>query len=318
MSDQNLILPPLPPRDPTGHKGTFGTAAVVGGCAMEGSRMFGAPALAAHAALRSGCGLAKIIAPEPVLDRAISLTPSATGRALPVDDNRDLVPHLAAEMFDESAADADVIVVGPGLGPGEGARSVVLRAMGQTETPVVVDADGLNLLAGVPDYAGDLRAQSVMTPHPGEFRRLAEPLKIGHDPTDRASRPAAAERMAQRLGCVVVLKGAGTVVSDGLRTWVCGRGHACLGTAGTGDVLAGLIGGLIAQFVAPGPRAAGPIELPKPAQKPLDLFDAARLAVEAHAIAGEQWAEARGADAGMLADELADMLPGVLASMRAL
>ncbi len=309
-------LPPIPPRNPVGHKGTFGTVAVVGGCAMGGVRMFGAPALAARAALRAGCGLVRLVVPAPLLDPAIGLIPSATGRALPTDDTGDLIAHSAAGVFDEAAADAAALVVGPGLGPGEGARALVLRAMGQEGTPVVLDADGLNLLAGVPDFAADVRAPAVLTPHPGEFRRLAEPLKITADPSDPASRPAAAERLAQRLGCVVVLKGAGTVVSDGLRTWTCARGHACLGTAGTGDVLAGLIGGLIAQFVAPGPRAIGSVRLPPPPEKPLDVFDAARLGVEVHAIAGERWATARGADAGLLASELADGLPGVIASMR--
>lgn len=283
---------------------------------MAGSRMFGAPALAARAALRAGCGLVRLVVPEPLLDAAIGLIPSATGRGLPVESSGDLTAHLAAGVFDEAAGDAGALVVGPGLGRGEGARSLVLRAAGQDSTPLVLDADGLNLLSGAVDFASDMRASAVLTPHPGEFRRLAGPLKIGEDPADPVSRPAAAERMAQRLGCVVVLKGAGTVVSDGLRTWTCSRGHACLGTAGTGDVLAGLIGGLIAQFVAPGPRAVGSVELPRPVDKPLDLFDAARLGVQAHAIAGERWAASRGADAGLLATELADELPGVLASLR--
>lgn len=312
----NPPLPPLPTRDPAGHKGVFGTVLVIGGCARPGARMIGAPALAARSALRAGAGLVKILAPEPVLDGVLAMTPSATGRALPVDDSGDLIPHLAAEVFDELSEHAEAVVIGPGLGEGEGARSLTLRALGLTERPVIADADALNLLSSTLGYAQDLRAPAILTPHPGEFRRLAQALRITADPTDPATRPGAAERMAQRLGCVVVLKGAGTVVSDGLRTWVCGRGHACLGTAGTGDVLAGLIGGLAAQFVAPGARAIGGFELPRPKLKPLDLFDAARLGVEAHAIAGERWSESRGADAGLLAQELADELPAVLTALR--
>jgi NAD(P)H-hydrate repair Nnr-like enzyme with NAD(P)H-hydrate dehydratase domain len=100
-----------------------------------------------------------------------------------------------------------------------------------------------------------------------------------------------------------VLKGAGTVVSDGIKTWTCKHGHPCLGTAGTGDVLSGLLGGLIAQFAAD-------------ENGPLSLYDAARIAVQAHAIAGEQWARDRGAAAGLLAAELADELPRVLEGMR--
>jgi NAD(P)H-hydrate epimerase len=278
--------------------------------------MVGAPALVARAALRAGAGLAKVLAPEPVLDTVLSLIPSATGRALPVDERGDIVPHLAAEIFDDAADQADALVVGPGLGRGDGARALVHRVMGQPDRPVIADADALTLLAATPDFALDLRAPAVLTPHPGEFARLAAALRIDADPVNPDARPAAAERLAQRLGCVVVLKGAGTVVTDGLRTWVCERGHACLATAGTGDVLAGLIAGLIAQFVPSGPRAIGSVTLAHPPGRPLDLFDAARLGVQAHALAGEQWASSGRADAGLLAEELADGLSAVLTLMR--
>lgn len=311
-------LPPLPPRDPAGHKGTFGTALIVGGCARTDARMFGAPALSARAALRSGVGLAKLLCPEPVLTHAIALCPSATGRALPVNEtDGDLIPHRAAEIFDDASADADVIAIGPGLGQSEPARTLTLRALNQTDTPVVADADALNLLASTNELHLDLHAQAVLTPHPGEYKRLAETLRINLDPTIADQREPAAEALAQRLGCVVVLKGAGTVVSDGLRTWTCDRGHPCLATAGTGDVLTGVIAALIAQFVAPGPRAIGGIEMPRPTGKPLDLYDASRLAVQAHALAGELWTDHAAADAGMLAQELADTLPTVITAMRA-
>ena len=82
---------------------------------MVGTRMFGAPALAARAALRAGCGLARLVVPEPLLDAAIGLIPSATGRALPVENNGDLIAHLAACVFDEAARNAGALVVGPGL-----------------------------------------------------------------------------------------------------------------------------------------------------------------------------------------------------------
>lgn len=311
----NEPLPPLPPRDPTGHKGTFGTVAVFGGSCFRGERMFGAPALSALGALRAGCGLARLAVPGPLLDSAILLTPSATGVALPVDGEGGLIAHESARIFD-AAGDAEAVVIGPGLGSCDGARALVLRALGQAETPVVADADALNLLSTTPDFHLDLKAPAVLTPHPGEFARLARTLRLSGDVTDPGFRSTAAERLAQRLGCVVVLKGAGTVVSDGLRTWTCGRGHPCLGTAGTGDVLAGVIAGLIAQFVQRGPVAIGGVPLPRTPERPLDLFDAARLGVDAHAQAGESWAARRAADAGMLAAELAEEIPGVLASMR--
>lgn len=300
--------PSLPGRPATGHKGTFGTVLVVGGCAPSSgahATMIGAPALAARAALRAGCGLAKMLVPAPLAPAALSITPSATAHGVEVDAAGDMLGHDAAERLDELSADASAIVVGPGLGVSTGAAAVTLRCV-QGATPVVVDADGLTALASTPELHRDFHAPAVLTPHPGEFRRLAASLRLTHDPTDPASRPAAAEALAQRLGCVVVLKGAGTVVSDGLRSWVCDRGHPCLATAGTGDVLAGLLGGLLAQFFRPSAR--GPLAP--------SLYDLARAGVLAHAIAGERWAEERSSQAGLLAGELADLLPAALEPMR--
>lgn len=315
-ADSGSALPALPARDPMGHKGTFGTVCIVGGCALEAHRMFGAPALSARAALRSGCGLAKLLVPSPLLDAAVSLVPSATARGLPVSGDGGLEPHAAAEVFDEATRDASCIVVGPGLGPaGSGAAAITLRALGQDEVPVVVDADAINALSATPDFQRDFRASAVLTPHPGEFRRLAASLRIAGDPTDAADRPDLAQAMALRLGAVVVLKGMGTVVSDGLRTWVCERGHPCLATAGTGDVLAGLIGGLVAQFVSPARGLGVPRGVHSTGEDGIDLFDAARLGVQVHALAGERWA-ATNAEAGLLAAELADLLPVVIDGQR--
>src|SRR5690606_19702278 len=95
LSDAALPLPPLPPRDPAGHKGTFGTVAIVGGCATPATRMIGAPALAALAALRAGAGLARLVMPAPILDAGLTITPSATGRPLPTDATGAVIPHEA-------------------------------------------------------------------------------------------------------------------------------------------------------------------------------------------------------------------------------
>jgi ADP-dependent NAD(P)H-hydrate dehydratase len=309
-------LPPLPARDPAGHKGTFGTVLVIGGAATPRRRMVGAPALTARAALRAGAGLARVLAPRPIVDAVLTLCPSATGLCLPTEPDGSLVRHECAEAFDAAAEDATVIAIGPGLGDAPGADDLVLRVLGQAETPVVADADALNALASVRDFAPDVRAPLIVTPHPGEFRRLGAPLGITIDPTRDDTRPSAAEELAQRLGCVVVLKGAGTVVSDGHRTWTCDRGHPCLATAGTGDVLTGVIAGLIAQFVPEGPAAIGSVTLPRPPHRPLDLYDAARVGVDIHASAGERWAESRQADAGLLASELTDALPALLTAAR--
>jgi hydroxyethylthiazole kinase-like uncharacterized protein yjeF len=274
----------------------------VGGSHAGGRAMIGAPALAALGALRAGAGLAKLVMPRGLLPAGIAVCPSATGMALPDAADGALVASEAAAVFDEALAGASALVIGPGLGVGVVERALSLRAVQQEDAPVVVDADAITNLAEVPDLFRDFRARAVLTPHPGEFRRLAGGLRIVHDPVRPASRPAAAEALAQRLGCICVLKGAGTVVSDGQRTWTCAHGHPCLGTAGTGDVLAGLIGGLLAQFARPGG---------------LSLFDLARIAVEAHALAGEAWAREHAADAGLVATELAELIPGVLQGLRA-
>lgn len=338
MSPDAAGLPRLPRRPDTGHKGTFGTVLVIGGCASAPHRMIGAPALAARAAFRAGAGLVKIAAPAPIIDAVLTVCPSATGFALPVSTHGEVIAHEAAAVLDQAVMTADAIVVGPGLGPSAAVQALTLRCLQQQRVPVVVDADGLNALAAIPDLVRDIRAACVLTPHPGEFRRLAEALSITHDAAHPASRALAAAALAQRLGCICVLKGAGTMVSNGLETWECPRVNAILATAGTGDVLAGLLGALLAQrsLGSQSPSTEPDIDLialaaarlgkPVPehlkraasqpeASKALSLFDLTRIAVDAHAYAGEYRAQTA-APAGMLASELADTLADVLVQYR--
>lgn len=305
-------LPRLPVRDPKGHKGTFGTVLVVGGRAGPDARMIGAPALVATGALRAGAGLARIAAPDSILSAAIVACPSATGVPIPTDARGQILAYEAARILDEQIGGCQCLVVGPGLGGGEGPRGIAIRAIQQDQAPVVVDADALTALSEIPELHRDFRAGAILTPHPGEFRRLAGSLKIAHDPVDPGSRPKAAEDLAQRLGCVVVLKGAGTVVSDGQRTWLCTAGSPVLATGGTGDVLSGVIAGIVAQHAA----AGLPARVPRPKARPLDLYDAARIAVRAHALAGERWSERHRASAGLLASELGEFLPSIIEEMR--
>lgn len=301
-------LPRLPGRDPRGHKGTFGTVSSIGGCCAGSTRMIGAPALSALGALRAGAGLVKLIMPRPILDSGIVLCPSATGIALDVESDGSVSASAGVGVVDQAAEASDCLVIGPGLGRGNGPRALSLRAVQQASAAVVVDADALNALAEVPDLFRDFHAAAILTPHPGEFARLAQAQRITASPVDPATRGSATEQLAQKLGCVVVLKGAGTVVSNGLRTWVCSRGHSALATAGTGDVLAGVIAGLAAQFFRPG----------RPSPGGLDLFDVARLGVQAHAVAGEAWAARSGAGGGLVAAELADLLPHAIESLRSI
>jgi NAD(P)H-hydrate epimerase len=295
-------LPPLPPRPAAGHKGTFGTVGVLGGQADAPRVMIGGPALTATAALRAGAGLVVLAVPAPLMAAGLSIAPSATGLALPVDAAGNLLPSEVAALLDEHLPGYDCLAFGPGFGDGPAQRQIAARLVGMDRPPMVIDADALNALSAVPDFQRDFRVPAVLTPHPGEYARLAKALGIDADPVDAAGRPAAAESLAQRVGCVVVLKGAGTVVSDGLNTWTNTTGNPALATAGTGDVLTGVIAGLVAQY------AAGP-------ESPLSLYDCARIGVYAHGLAADRWREAH-ADSGMLAADLLDRLPDALASLR--
>jgi len=299
----------LPARAPDGHKGTFGTVLVVAGSA-GGVRMIGAAVLSAVAAARAGAGLVRVLAAEPIAGAVLTGAPHATALAVPVDADGQMREQEAVQAFDAAVARCSAVVIGPGMGTAEVVERLAMRAAGQAEAPVVVDADALNALAAVPDLGREIRGRVILTPHPGEFRRLAGPLGIRPDPTKPEERQEAAGELARRLGCIVVLKGAGTVVSDGHRVWVCGRGHACMATGGTGDVLSGLLGGLVAQFPPPAVVVPGRA-MPEPS-----LFTLACVAVEAHARAGEAWASASGASGGMLPGELADLLPAQLEGLR--
>lgn len=306
-------LPPLPARPADGHKGTFGTVCVLGGQAAGPQVMIGGPAFAASAALRAGAGLAVLALPEPILAEALTVAPSATGLALPVDRAGALAPSKVAALLDERISGYDCIAIGPGLGADVPQQQIVTRLLGQEEVPLVVDADALNALAAVREFQRDLSASAVLTPHPGEYRRLAAALGIDADPTDPGSRPAAAERLAQRLGAVVVLKGHQTIVSDGAHTWINSTGNVALATAGTGDILTGVIAGLVAQFFKRN-LGSGDRQVTAAAQGGVSLYDCARLGVSVHGTAADLWSRDRG-DAGLLAADLLDRLPEALATV---
>ena len=307
----------MPRREASGHKGTFGTVVVVGGCCHRqrdedekgAPTMIGGACFSALAALRTGCGLAKLVMPEPVMAAALAIAPSATGFGVPVDpETGDMVPHRAAAVIDAALAGARAIVVGPGLGVSPGAIAAVLRVVAQADVPVVVDADAINCLAAVPEFWVDLRAPMVVTPHIGEFARLAKSLGMDSGGESDSDRRAAAEAMAQRLGAVVVLKSAVTVVTDGHATWEQDRPNPVLATAGTGDVLTGIIAGLMAQHVRPH-IALGSYTKASQHLGGLSILDAARLGVAIHADAAVLWRAGSGTSGGMVAMELLELVP---------
>ena len=292
-------LPAIPPRPSDGHKGTFGTTLVIGG-ATTPRRMLGGPCLAARAALRSGGGLAVLAVPESIATAALTLLPEATAVPLPIDVD---CSASAVELVQDAAIGAHSVVCGPGLGRPGGIDRMVTMVADLEDRPRVLDADALNSIAATP--ARTFHGPLILTPHPGEWDRLARSLGIVENVMDDQRRPAAAAALARRLDAgggpvVVVLKGDRTVVSDGRRFWRSNIANAAMATGGTGDVLAGTLGGLLAQFH---PRAGAPARSPA-----LDAFEIACLGVAMHAEAGQVWSDLHG-EAGMLAHELADALP---------
>ena len=320
MTDEHTEPARLPNRPTDGHKGTFGTVAIVGGCAhtQSGRTMLGGPVLSALASLRAGAGLGALALPDTLLNDALASALVLTGVALPTDATGDLIAHECAPRLDTLAQRADAIVVGPGLGESPGAQACVLRLIGggQERTPVVLDADGLNNLASLTDYPSELRAPCVLTPHVGEFRTLASAAGVDADPI--RDQRGAAEALARRLGVVVALKSSDTVVTDGVRTWLHTGGNPALATGGSGDVLAGVIASLIAQHHRD-PILAGSRTVSSEQQGGISLFDAACLGVWAHALAASDWQAAHsGATGGMLASDLLERLPVALHAMRAM
>ncbi len=299
------VTPRLPARDASGHKGTFGTVLVIGGCVHGERTMLGGIMLAARAALRSGAGRVIAAVPAPLAGEALTMLPEATVVALAVDADGALLASEAAESLDRAMREARAVLIGPALGRSTAADTIVMRLITLGEKPLVLDADAIRAFASHQDPARDLRGVVIFTPHPGEADALAHCLNLDINCDERATRPAAAIALASRLGAVVALKGAHTITSDGLHTFRCEHGNAALATGGSGDVLAGIVAGLFAQFASPAS-----------ASSPASAAGLTALAVEIHARAGDLWASRHG-DAGALAHEIADMVPEVLQQMRA-
>lgn len=313
MSSVELIetLPIFPHRDAHGHKGTFGTTLVIGGCA-HGQRMLGGPCLAAEGALRSGCGLAVLGVPEPLLNTALGTLPEATGFALTCASSGELGPQVVEDfqvMRRQSTPHS--MVIGPGLGRGSSVDALVKAVSEDHEIPRVIDADALNAMA----HAGihELRGPAILTPHPGEWRTMARNVGLVGDPITTEGRMESAIMMARALDAgggpvVVVVKGPCTVVSDGHRGWSSDITEPALAVGGSGDVLAGVMGGLLAQWH---PRNGEHARDDR-----LDAFEIACCAVAIHGEAGRLHSASHG-HLGMLAREIAAGIPvarGVLSS----
>lgn len=276
---QNTKLPPLPPRPVEGHKGMFGRVLIVGG----NEQMVGAPVLAGTSALRMGAGLVQIAVPRSILAAAISITPELIGLGLGKGGGK-------TRLLD-AAEKADAIVIGPGLGQSPEARQR-LRAIVRLDKPMVVDADGLNMLAEGKSWPKWFKARAVLTPHPGEMKRLAKLIGRDSVPSDEPGRIDIATAAARAFGQVVVLKGFHSVITDGQRVQINDTGDSSLSKAGTGDVLSGITGALLAVKMSP--------------------FDAACAAAWIHGRAGELAGKRLGLRC-VLARDVLDALPAAIA-----
>lgn len=242
LLDKQYAFSSLPVRSEDGHKGTFGKTLLV--C---GSREYsGAACLAARGALLSGTGLVKVAFPRSI-DAVIS-NQVLEAVKLPLPETQTGTISIAAlDMILEAAAEAQVVAIGPGLRVTPETRRLVLKLLTEVDKPVVLDADGINCLAEEQWSWAQRAAPTVLTPHPGEMARLL----LTNPETVNADRIGAARSYAQ-MGCTVVLKGASTVISDpDGQVFINPTGNSGLGSGGTGDVLTGLIAGLIAQGAAP-------------------------------------------------------------------
>lgn len=240
--NHELVLSLLPDRNPWGHKGNFGKLLLL--CGSRGYT--GAAFFAAMGALRSGAGLVFLGVPESIYGiEAVKLNepvifplPDAGGRL-----SADAVPEILTRF-----PQMDAVLVGPGLGQSEGTLAVVRAVLEKAECPVVVDADGINVLSAHRDLLRGRKSPTILTPHDGEFARLGGVM--GED------RMAAAAALAEELGCVVLLKGHETCITDGTDGYLNPTGNPGMAVGGSGDVLAGVITALLGAGLPPLEAAA--------------------------------------------------------------
>lgn len=240
--NHELVLSLLPDRNPWGHKGNFGKLLLL--CGSRGYT--GAAFFAAMGALRAGAGLVFLGVPASIYGiEAVKLNepvifplPDAGGRL-----SADAVPEILTRL-----PQMDAVLVGPGLGQSEGTLAVVRAVLEKAECPVVVDADGINVLSAHRDLLRGRKSPTILTPHDGEFARLGG--VIGED------RMAAAAALAEELGCVVLLKGHETCITDGTDGYLNPTGNPGMAVGGSGDVLAGVITALLGAGLSPLEAAA--------------------------------------------------------------
>jgi NAD(P)H-hydrate epimerase len=296
----------LPDRPRDAHKGTFGRVMIVAGSV----NFPGAASLSALGAYRSGAGLVTLAVPEPIQGFLVPMIPEATWLVLPHEIG--VIAGSAADIILEELPHCQALLLGPGFGQERPTLDFMKRLINPSATakqgigfihqegndvmvklpPIVIDADGLKLLAGIPDWQAHLPGQSILTPHPGEMSVLT-----GISVTEiQAGREKTALEWAAQWGHVVVLKGAFTVVASPTgQATILPFATPALARAGTGDVLAGAIASLLAQGLQP--------------------YQAAILGCFLHGWSGEIAAGMIGSTAGVLAGDVAELIPAAISEL---
>lgn len=273
----------LRPRHPNAHKGALGHLVIIAGS----PGMTGAAYMAGTAAMRSGAGLATIALPESLNPIMEIKTAEIMTKPLPETGAHTLGPvsYDAVKKFIEGKS---AVVAGPGLGASKDVDSFIEMLIDGLSIPAVIDASALNAVAKNPGALKKLKAGVVLTPHPGEMSRLLR-MPVSEVQKDRLG---AARKLAEKTGAVVVLKGAATIVADKEgRTYINPTGNPGLATAGTGDILAGMIGGLLAQGYG--------------------LVESACASTYIHGLAGDEVKSENG-EAGMMATDLLPHIPRLI------
>lgn len=267
----------FPERNPNTHKGDYGKILLL--CGSRGYT--GAAALAALGALRSGAGLVYLGVPESIYE--IEATKLWEPVVIPFPDDSGMFDSSANDKIIEMIPKMDAVLIGPGLGQSSGTLYIVQSVLKHCSCPVVLDADGINVISSHKDILRDRTAPTILTPHDGEFQRIGGIIS--------ENRCESAAALAAELGCIVLLKGHRTVVTDGITCYVNQTGNPGMATGGCGDVLAGIITSLIGQGIAP--------------------FEAAACGAWLHGAAGDLCAKKIG-QYGMLPQDMINVLPQLL------
>ena len=278
-TDARLVRMVLPVRKRDTHKGNYGRALLL--CGSEG--LTGAAMLAARAALRTGAGLVHLGVPEKIYPIVAARAGSEIVFPIPCDE----AGRLCLASFDEidrRLVGMDAVLYGPGLGRSQELTALTLKLLQTCRAPLVLDADGINAVAGHIDVLRESACPVILTPHDGEFMRL------GGDPKAK-DRVCEAMRVAARTKSVLLLKGYRTIITDSLNVYRNTTGNPGMATGGSGDVLAGVIVSLLAQHVMP--------------------LEAAAAGAWLHGSAGDLCAGRLG-EYGLLPEDMIEALPRLL------